>query len=118
MATKLRKLKIAEVSLVRRPANPAAHVLLHKSAGWKPCSDCPAQSSGGGACEKAGRCMGELPARGAAALRRRAQAVAKAAQPGSRAEAVAELCKSDDPLTREIGRRSAELARIAKGARR
>lgn len=59
MATKLRKLKIDEVSPVVRPANQGADILIIKAddegGAWKPCDDCPDSK----VCKAKGKCMGE-----------------------------------------------------------
>lgn len=59
MATKLKKLRVHEVSLVNRPANPGADILLVKAddgkGEWKPCEDCPSPKT----CKANGGCAAE-----------------------------------------------------------
>lgn len=129
MATKLKNLRVHEVSLVKRPANPAAQVLLAKSddgeGAWEPCEDCPSPKT----CKANGGCAAEVRRRGRAALRRAGERATtelrKSLTPFARhdegaaeqaAERAAALAKSDHhPLLRATAARAAELLSLRRG---
>lgn len=130
MATKLRNLKVREISLVNRPANPGADILLIKAAGassWKACQDCPSAET----CKTNGGCAAEVGRRGRATLRREAErrsaeitkSLSSVAQHDADAatvamEQAAALAKSDaHPLAKAAAARKAELLQLRRQGR-